>query len=821
MTSGTTLALEGYRVLDLSGSVATATCGKLFADFGARVVNVEPPRGHPTRQLPPHRSDVDAPESSGLHALLSPHKESIVLDLADSDQRAELLRLVSAADVVLESEAPNALAARGLGFERLQERSPGVILASLSWFGQTGPLAGTPANDAAICCQIGKVKSIGTPEGPPLLPSGYPIQILGGVTGFAAVLTHLLAGIFTEPPRAAHVDISLLEAAMCLTEVAPVAFFNGGQPLPRLGLNRFIPTFPASIYRAKDGWLGVTTVTPTQWRTLCEFVGLPQLGTDPGFQTGMGRLAEADKIDAQLAPLLRQRTAEEWFHGGQARRLPLALVPTMEELFASEQLRALDAFRRIEHPQLGEVEVPAAPFRLRRTPARKDGPVARLGEHASSALHDTGAPRRTAAPSSWIPVREPTKRPRLLRGIRIVDLSMGWAGPLTARLLADLGAEVIKVESRERFDWWRGWEITAEAVAQGRIEKSVAFNTANRNKLGITLDLANPRGADLLKRLVAISDAVLENYSAGVLPKLGLDYPALREVNPSLVMLSMPPFGAGGPWHPYRAYGSTVEHASGLPHLQGSAGDPPVMLHIALGDPVAGVHGAAALLLALLHQQRTGQGQLLDLSHVEAMTGLGLHGVASQALLGEPPPRLGSRHPVHAPQGVYRCLGEDRWLMLSVESDSQWRALVRRIADPELFAGSLWSAEERRARHDWIDERLASWTAPRERDEVLAELLELGIPAAGVLDVNEVLTHPQLEARGFWQWLERAHVGVQPHPSAPYRTGSEPPAIESPAPTLGEHSREVFQEVLGLSDAALDELEREGVIGTLPVVSGS
>ena len=239
------------------------------------------------------------------------------------------------------------------------------------------------------------------------------------------------------------------------------------------------------------------------------------------------------------------------------------------------------------------------------------------------------------------------------------------------------------------------------------------------------------------------------------------------------------------------------------------------MLHVALGDPVAGIHAAGALLLTLLHQQRTGEGQFLDLSQVQALFGLGLHGIASQVLLGEPPPRLGNRDPLCAPRGVYRCRGDDQWVALSVESDTQWRALREVIGDPSL-GGELTHARARRDQHDRIDERLSAWTGVRERDDVVEALLACGIPAAGVLDVNEVLTHPQLEARDFWQFMEREHVGVQPNPVAPYRSDAAPYLIDWPAPTLGEQSREVLRELLGLSELELDELEKEGVTGTEP-----
>ena len=201
---------------------------------------------------------------------------------------------------------------------------------------------------------------------------------------------------------------------------------------------------------------------------------------------------------------------------------------------------------------------------------------------------------------------------RPLAGIRIVDLSMGWAGPLACRHLADLGADVIKVESCERFDWWRSWEATEEWIADNGAEKSVAFNMVNRNKRAITLDLEHPEGRDLFLQLVKTANAVVENYSGNVMPKLGLNYEVLKAAKSDIILLSMPAFGSTGPWAKFRAYGSTVEQSSGLPHLQGFVEDQPTMLHVALGDAVGGITGASALLTALRHQARTGAGQFVD-----------------------------------------------------------------------------------------------------------------------------------------------------------------------------------------------------------------
>ena len=402
-------------------------------------------------------------------------------------------------------------------------------------------------------------------------------------------------------------------------------------------------------------------------------------------------------------------------------------------------------------------------------------------------------------------------RPGLLAGLRVVDLSMGWAGPLAARHLADMGADVIKIEGCVRFDWWRGWEATREWIDDNGAEKSPAFNMVNRNKRDLTLDLSSPIGNDLLKRLVAISDVVVENYSAGVLPKLGLDYRVLSVVNPSLVMISMPAFGTRGPWSSYRAYGSTVEQASGLPHLSGEADYPPTMVHVALGDSVGGLNGAAALLTALYNKHRTGRGQHLDLSQSEGLFPLGAEGILAQAVNGEPPPRRGNRSARYAPHGVYPCAGDDEWIAICIRTEDEWSAFSS-FAD----IGDYGGVADRLDRVDELDRAVADFTSGQVAELLMLELQQRGIAAGHVVSGLELGTDPHLVARGFWKLMERDHVGVLPHPAPPYRVGEEPFDIDRPAPTLGQHSREVLTELLGLTDAAVDDLERQGVVGTKP-----
>ena len=409
--------------------------------------------------------------------------------------------------------------------------------------------------------------------------------------------------------------------------------------------------------------------------------------------------------------------------------------------------------------------------------------------------------------------------PQALAGIRIIDLSMGWAGPLACRHMADMGADVIKVESCERFDWWRSWEATPEWIEDDGAEKSTAFNTVNRNKRNITLDLEDPEGRDLLLQLVATSNAVVENYSGSVLPKLNLGYDVFREVNDKIILMSMPAFGSTGPWASFRAYGSTVEQSSGLPHLTGLQEDAPTMMHVALGDANGGLNGASALLVALRHQARTGKGQFVDLSQVEALFPLAAHGILEQSATGSAPPRDGNVNRDYAPHGVYPCAGEDKWIVIEARNDAEFSALQGVVGKS---LASFGDAADRLQRRDELDAALGAWTASREPAEAEAILRAEGTSASRTYGPGDVLNSDHLKERGFWQWLERAVVGNQPNPSAAYRVaGGGPFPIATPAPTLGQHNAEVLSGVLGLTDADLHRLTERGIIGNKPRMPGT
>ncbi len=405
-----------------------------------------------------------------------------------------------------------------------------------------------------------------------------------------------------------------------------------------------------------------------------------------------------------------------------------------------------------------------------------------------------------------------------LKGIRIIDLSMGWAGPLAARNLADLGADVIKVESCENFDWWRSWEATQEWIDDDGAEKSPAFNSVHRNNRNITLDLSRLEGRELLLKLVRTANAVMENFSGSVLPKLKLSYEIFKEVKEDIILLSMPAFGSTGPWKMFRAYGSTVEQSSGLPHINGLSSDPPMMHHVAYGDAVGGLNGASALLIALRHQAKTGEGQFIDLSQVESLFPLAVHGILEFTANGKVPLRNGNKSEFFAPHGVYPCDGEDKWIVIQILNEDQWLRFQEIAgADMKRF-GDL---KDRLSKLDDLDKTIAKWTSSKEAQKLMYILQRAQIPAASTHSMSSLLNDPHLNSRNFWQWLDRAVVGNQPNPSAPFKVNGKRLAIKTPAPTLGQHNQEVLSEILGLKQAELDRLEEIGIIGTKPRMPSS
>jgi crotonobetainyl-CoA:carnitine CoA-transferase CaiB-like acyl-CoA transferase len=401
--------------------------------------------------------------------------------------------------------------------------------------------------------------------------------------------------------------------------------------------------------------------------------------------------------------------------------------------------------------------------------------------------------------------------------VRVLDLSMGWAGPLVGQMMAEMGAEVVKVEDTEHFDWWRGSLSVAPPEMQP-IERASVFNTANRGKLGVTLDLANPRGVELVKRLAAVADILIENYSPGVMDRFGLDYATLAAINPRLIMISMPSFGSTGPQCKARGYGNTVEAMAGVTGLAGyEDSEQRYTLSNALGDPVGGLHGTFALMAAWHERSRTGRGQWIELAQVEALIPFVGEAIIESQFTGKAPPARGNRHREHAPHGIYKCSGDNAWLALACEGDGDWRAAaaalgVAHLADDARFA----RAADRKSNEAALDAELNRALAAIELDDAVNRLTDARLLAAPVNPAPAVLADPQIAVREYFVAIDRAVVGTHLYPGAVARLSETPLDASRAAPLLGEHNREVFRRLLGMSDAEVAALENDGVIGTAP-----
>jgi crotonobetainyl-CoA:carnitine CoA-transferase CaiB-like acyl-CoA transferase len=387
-------------------------------------------------------------------------------------------------------------------------------------------------------------------------------------------------------------------------------------------------------------------------------------------------------------------------------------------------------------------------------------------------------------------------------------------------MLATLGADVIHVESVQRPDGMRSTGGAFQGTHERWWECSTFFLATNTNKRGIALNLGDPRGVELAKRLVGVCDAVVENFTPRVLEGWGLDWPAIQVANPRAILVRMPAFGLSGPWRDHTGFAQTMEQLTGLAWVTGHRDDQP---RIQRGpcDPLAGMHAAFALLVALADRDATGRGVHVEVPMVEGALNAAAEQLVEFTAYGRLMQRDGNRGPDAAPQGLYPCRGHSletpRWLALSVASDAQWAALRRLLGDPSWAADpALATHAGRRAAHDAIDARLRPFFAGREREAAVAELVAAGIPAAPVLDPREAHRQPQLAARGFFEEVAHPAVGTHATPTVPFRYASVPRWVRRPAPTLGQHSREVLASFLGLSTPELDDLEAARVIGERP-----
>ena len=783
--------LDGVVVVDCAEGVAGAYASRLLADLGARVVKVEPPEGERLRRLGPFAADAPHLETGGLHLALNAGKESVAVDLDSEAGRRRLGELARGSHIFLESAAPGVMEARGLGYAALAAEHPTLVYASHSPFGLDGPYAGRASSEIVDYAMGGWMYISGAPDRPPLMVPGHQGELFAGMQLAAGALVALWHARQTGSGQ--HVDVSTLEAMVSAHIFVIQDWPQEGRVTRRAG---------TITVTCADGEIFVANVMPR----IYDLIGEPERAADPGVSDAPGWIAEQPRLLRRFARWAESRSKQEIGALAQERRIiSVAPVDTAAEVRRSAQLAARGWWIRQEHPVAGTFTIAGAPWRLSRSATGAGGPAPRLDEHAATVL----------APVSRADGPADTGRALPFEGLRVLEVTKAWAGPLAGMYFADLGADVIAVEPPHA-QATRSWHYAGGQAWQRAHDRGNGFNHMNRNKRGVALDLATPQGRELFLRLVDRADILIENNSPRVFPRLGLSFETLSERNPRLIMCSISGFGATGPERDGRGLGSTIEALAGTIARTGYGAGEVHATGSYQADPLAAAHGTAVITAALIERERSGFGQHVDISLFELGVLFGVESIMDYELNGRLAEPLANRSRRIAPQGAYRSAGDDCWLALAVESDAQWVALCDVIGSPGL-ATRYPRVAERLAAHDEIDAAIEAWSEALDHNEAAARLQSSGVPAGPVLANWEIVSDPHLHQRGYWVDTVHDEVGHQRYEGLPWRfSRTQPPRLARAAPRFGEHNDDVLGEIALATDEELVEARATGAIYDAP-----
>ena len=778
--------LGGLRVVECCSGVAGAACAREFARWGADVLAFEPPEGAPLRDAPP-LIERGGEWHSMLQLSLAQGKTIEPLD--GGLRSAQLADALADADVWVVDAPIAELAAAGFDAETIAERWPRLIVAHCSPFGASGPYAHYRGGDLVVQALAGFAGTQGRPGRQPLAAPAAIIPRASGVLALVGALAALLERL--RSGRGQWISLAEIEAVSSLTMAVRSEF--AGKPIPRSGG----PEGWAEVLPTADGY-----VTLSAWSRDALRAAPAAFGVEPppdDLAEGQGA-ADKERSLEYFRPILAERSSEEVFNRLAELAVNLAWHRSAGELLDDPHLAALDFAREIDAGKLG---------RLRTT-----GPPARIAESAAKDA-DSQRPGFAQRPQSSLGGASGP-----LDGLRVVDFTHAWLGPYATALLADLGAEVIKIEGPRRPDLWRHetrWQMPVAAPDAHPLNIRANFHMANRNKRAVSLALDTEQGRALALELIARADLALENFRPRVLENLRLTLADMRAVNPNIALVSFSGFGAGGSYSNYRANGGSTEGNAGWDMLLGYRGEEPQLLGTMQADPICGAQMAAAALAAAWRQAAHGAGALhLDGSMFEAAIGY----IEEHALLasaGAPPvARNGNRHSEQAPHECFPCKGEDEWIAIAAPDDAAWAALLQVAGKAAQLDRPEWrSAAGRLADIDALEAAVGEWTRHWDAQTLQARLQRAGVPAGVVHSTLSVLSDPHLSARNWWQYLEHPDAGVRRHGGAPWRFSRTPASVNRPAPRLGEHTAEVLRGLLDHSEAEIAEWIEAGAVAGL------
>ncbi len=827
--------LAGIRVVELATGVAGPFAGKLLADFGADVIKVEPPRGDESRWWRLHSDEPDDPETSPLFLHLNTNKRSIASDRGEPDGAALVARLVATADLVLDSSSPGDLP----DVAAWQRARPSLVVVSLSPWGLDGPDAHELGNDLAVFALAGPMSSTGMDDREPMKMAGRTIAYQAGTVAAMAAMAALRRA--EQTGIGAHVDAAAGAAQLGSIDrrVSYLLYRQfSGLDAPRApAVTQY--QLPIGVFPTAEGHVQVHTIAswvPAMLAALDDDE-LRARYAAPNWQQDDDLPGETE---AAVYLWMLARTRQEVMVQAQARRWPVTAINPPAVLLDDAHFAARESFVTVEHPVAGRYRTVGAPWRVEGGWALHR-PAPLLDQHRDEVLAELDArtaagpadpPDRADAATAAAGAADADRLP--LAGIRVLDLTVVWAGPYCTMLLADLGAEVVRVDNPWIFPTaTRGGtpRPPKEAVAAlgplgaypdldpgGRPwNRHSMFSAHARNKLGVTLDLRTDVGRELFLSLVEQADVLVENNSAKVIDQLSIGWDVLHARNPNLILVRMAPLGLQGPYKDFIGFGVHFEGLCGATAVRGYRdADPTLSWSTFHMDPATGTTGALAIMAALRRRAQTGRGELVEFAQAEnMMQHLGEYYIdASRTGRNHPTP--GNRDPWHAPQGCYRA-GDGDYVVLSVERDEQWDALAaelqRSLPAEAIPSGTVRPGMARAARmanHDAIDDALAAWIgAQPDQATAVRACRQLGLIAAPVLGEGACLRNEHLVQRGMLRENGSEDLGRFLFPEHLFRWDG-PPLRWEPLCRLGADNADVYGRWLGYGEEDLRALAEAG-----------
>ncbi len=783
--------LTHVRVVDLT-DIRGALAGRMLADLGADVVKVEPPGGDPGRLRPPFSDNQAAPDRSLPFLYRNANKRGAVIDLDDRAGRERLAQLCDGADLLIENLAVERRNALDLAPEAVRQRHPALVHVAIADFGLSGPRAGWRAEPLVAFAASGALHPTGFPDRPPCSAPGYAAHdcaaIYAALGGLAALLDRARHG------QGQTIEVSVQEAAL-----------HGLNPwsVPLEDYARRYPILPKSpsrnadgtylVLEAADGHVRVLPGTVRHWRAFRELLGDPEVLAGPEWEQTAFRMLNGDVLRLVACDALRERKRADLLRDACRLGVPLAPVNPPDDFVGEAQTRARGYFRRTGFPGIGDAPFAPIALNLSETPASLRRPAPAPGEDDRSGFE----PRPVAAAGG-------ASGP-VLAGVRVVDLGVGAVGPEACWALAELGAEVIKIESRANLDFLRS--VTLEP---GAVNRAWTFNTECRGQKSVCLDLRTARGRELALELCKRADVIVENNRGGVTANWGLDYESVRKVAPRVIYVQSQGFGEGGPLGRAQAFGPLNSAFAGMNWLWNYP-DAPYPAGAALNHPdhIASKLAALGVLAALEHRRRTGVGQRIEMAQTEAAAFLIGEFYLEGPCTGQPARQRGNAVDYAVPHGVYACLGEDRWIAIAIASDEDWQRFCARAEwadEPRLatLAGRL-------AARDELDLRVTQWTRARRAEDIAELLQSVAVSAFIVQSPDDTRADPHLAARGSIVSVTHPEIGPERHIGNPIRPSRMPTVTACAAPLLGADTEDVLGRWLGIAAAEVAKLVADEV----------